>query len=61
MCVEAAEHWKRVFWFIGAPLILLTGYNAYMLETSEWRHWEEHPPRTYPFPHLHIFVKVPLL
>jgi hypothetical protein len=59
--VEAAKHWKRVFWYVGVPLLGLTGYNAYKLETEEWKHFEEHPPRIYPYPHLQIFNKVHLL
>lgn len=47
-----------VFWLVGVPIIGLCTYNAYMLESKEWNHLKEHPVKTYPFPHLHMRIKV---
>ena len=56
--VEAAEYWRRVLWYVGAPLTILIGINTYYLEMEHARHLEEHPHIPADYPHLRIRNKV---
>jgi hypothetical protein len=55
---RAAKFYKRLFWYVGVPTMLLVGWNAYRLEMEHLRHLEEHPLEFVPYPHLRILNKV---
>lgn len=56
--LETADYWKKIFWFIGVPIIGLTAVNAYFLETKHMEHLEEHPVNQVPYDYLKIRSKV---
>ena len=57
MGVEAAEYWRKVFWYVGIPVGILISVNTYYLEKEHHEHLEAHPHEPEPYPHLRIRSK----
>ena len=58
---DSANLWKKMFIFIGVPVILVGGANAYKIESDHHKHLLEHPEHFKNLPYLHVRNKVPLL
>lgn len=56
--LETAEYWRKVFLFVGLPIIGIVGYNAYLLEMEHFEHLEHEPPNQIPYSYLKIRTKV---
>jgi hypothetical protein len=56
--LEAAEYWRKIFWYVGIPIGILVGINTYYLEKEHHEHLQEHPHEPPNYPHLHIRSKV---
>lgn len=56
--IETAEYWRKVFLFIGLPIIGLVAANTYFLEMKHFEHLEHEPVNQVPYEHLKIRAKV---
>lgn len=56
--IETAEYWRKVFLFIGLPIIGVVAYNTYLIEMAHFEHLEEHPVNQVPYEYLKIRSKV---
>lgn len=61
LCIESAEYWRKVLWYIGVPLTILVSINTYFLEMEHSAHLKEHPREVPAYPHLRVRNKVYLL
>lgn len=55
--VETAEYWRKVFLFVGLPIIGLVGVNTYLLEREHFEHLEHEPVNQTPYDYLKIRAK----
>lgn len=46
------DFWKKVFFFVSCPAIVLAGINTYLLEMEHYHHY--HRPEFVPYEHLRI-------
>lgn len=61
LVIETAEYWRKIFLFIGLPVIGIVGFNTYLLEKEHFEHLEEHPVNGVPYDYLKIRTKVHLI